>query len=307
MMIKYIFITLIITINIMSQDALPVFDKLWDYNNPAETANKFREILPQAEASGDTAYLIELLTQIARTEGLQMKFDEAHKILDRAESLLTENYKRPRLRYLLERGRTYNSSKVYDKARELFLEAYNLGVVIKEDNLAIDAVHMLGIVDKGDESLKWNELAIGMAEKTNDSRAKGWLGALYNNTGWTYHDMGQYDKALELFEKNVVWHTERKSTTELGIAKWCVGRTLRSLNRVDEALKTQLELMQWFKDNILDEDGYNCEEIGECLLLQNKNKEAKPYFKKAYELLSKDIWLAENEKERLERIKQLGE
>jgi hypothetical protein len=39
----------------------------------------------------------------------------------------------------------------------------------------------------------------------------------------------------------------------------------------------------------------------------NKKDEAKPYFKKAYELLSKDIWMAENEKPRLDRLKELGE
>jgi tetratricopeptide (TPR) repeat protein len=291
----------------MSQDTLPDFDKLWDYNNPAETGKKFREILPQAELSGDNAYLAELLTQIARTEGLQMKFDEAHKILDRVETLLTENSKRPRLRYLLERGRTFNSSKVTDKAKQLFLEAYHLGNEIKEDNLAIDAVHMLGIVDKGEDSLKWNNLAIEMAEKTNDQKAKNWLGSLYNNTGWTYHDMGKYDTALDLFERNVLWHTEKKSVRKLGIANWCVARTLRSLGRVDESLNKQLELKKWWEENVKDEDGYIYEEIGECLILQNKNEEAKPNFKKAYEILSKDIWLAANEKDRLERLKKLGE
>jgi tetratricopeptide (TPR) repeat protein len=291
----------------MSENTLPVFDSLWDYNNPAETGKKFREILPQAETSGDTEYLAELLTQIARTEGLQMKFDEAHKILDKAEKLLTENYKRPRLRYLLERGRTYNSSKVPDKAKQLFLEAYHLGNEIKEDNLAIDAVHMLGIVDKGEESLKWNNLAIEMAEKSGVQKAKNWLGSLYNNTGWTYHDMKHYDKALDLFEKNVVWHTERKSVRQLGIANWCVARTLRSLGRVDEALQKQFELMKWWEENVKDEDGYIYEEIGECMLLKNNDDEAKPYFRKAHEILSKDIWLAENEKERLDRLKKFGE
>jgi len=290
----------------MSQNTLPEFDKLWNYSDPAGTGTKFREILPQAESFGDTAYIIELLTQIARTEGLQMEFDEAHKILDGAEKLLNDNYKRPKLRYLLERGRTYNSSKVYDKAKELFLEAYNLGLSLHEERLTVDAAHMMGIVEKGVESLKWNEIAMQHSENSQYTDAKIWLGALYNNTGWTYHDMGKYDKALELFEKNVVWHTERKSVRQLGIAMWCIGRTLRSLGRVDEALQKQMELKKWWDENLKDEDGYIYEEIGECLLLQSKSETAKSYFNKAYKLLSKDIWMAENEKERLERLKKLG-
>src|SRR3954463_14412105 len=32
---------------------LPDFDKLWDYQHPAETEKKFAELLPAAEKSGD--------------------------------------------------------------------------------------------------------------------------------------------------------------------------------------------------------------------------------------------------------------
>ena len=59
---------------------------MWDYNDPAGTGKKFLELLPDAKASGDRSYLAQLLTQIARTRGLQMKFDEAHKTLDEAFS-----------------------------------------------------------------------------------------------------------------------------------------------------------------------------------------------------------------------------
>jgi tetratricopeptide (TPR) repeat protein len=286
---------------------LPDFMKLWDYNNPTETEKKFRALEPEIKSSGDTAYYAELLTQIARTQGLQMKFDEAHKILDEVEKLLKDEHHKAWIRYYLERGRSYNSSKIYDKARELFLKAYDLGLKSGEDDLTIDAAHMMGIVEKGDKSLRWNETAMKHAEETKDEKAKGWLGSLYNNTGWTYHDMGDYHRALEVFEKNVVYHTEKKSVRQLGIAKWCAARTMRSLNRVDEALQRQYDLEKWWAENVKDEDGYIYEEIGECLLLQNKENEYKPYFKKAYEVLSKDVWLTANEAPRLERLKNLGE
>lgn len=283
------------------------FDKLWNYDDPAGTEAKFRELLPRAEKGKDKEYYIELLTQLARTQGLQRKFDEAHEILDKAMKMLKPEHIVPRIRFMLERGRTYNSSKVYDKARELFLAAYMQADKYEEDNLAIDAVHMLGIVDKGDESLKWNELAIQMAEDTEDEKARGWLGALYNNTGWTYHDMGEYDKALELFERNVIWHTERKSGMQLYIAKWSVARCLRSLGRTEEALKMQMDLRGKDSEMYSCEDGYNAEEIAECLHALGRAEEAKPYFKRAYEQLSKDSWVQENDKEKLERLKTLGE
>src|SRR5437762_3493884 len=104
-------------------ESLPDFDKLWDYGNPAETERRFRELLPVAEGSGNLAYLLELKTQLARTLGLQRKFEEAHLILDKVEPLLSPEMNRVRVRYLLERGRAFNSSKHPDEARPLFLEA----------------------------------------------------------------------------------------------------------------------------------------------------------------------------------------
>ena len=166
---------------------------------------------------------------------------------------------------------------------------------------------MMGIVEKDIESLRWNEIAIKIAEESKDERSKRWLGSLYNNTAWTFHDMGKYDEALKLFERNVKWHEDRKSKKELIIAKWSVARALRSLNRVDEALKMQLVLIDELKQMGLEQDGYVFEEIGECMLLLKRDDESKPYFKSAYELLSKDIWMQENEKERLERLKKLSE
>src|SRR5947209_19946449 len=94
----------------MSEPSLPDFDTLWDYTNPSDTEGRFREILPAARSSRDEAYLAELLTQIARTHGLQGRFDEAHATLDEVASMLPATPPRTQVRYLLERGRVFNSS-----------------------------------------------------------------------------------------------------------------------------------------------------------------------------------------------------
>lgn len=284
---------------------LPEFDKLWDYNNPKLTEEKFRDILDNTEIKDD-CYKAELLTQIARTQGLQMKFDDAHKTLDEALKLIKGENIQAHERYLLERGRTFNSSKHQDKARPLFLDAYKFALKNNLDNYAIDAAHMMGIVEKGEDSLKWNEIGIKLAELSKDEKARNWLGALCNNTGWTYFEMKKYDEAMNLFKKNVKWHEEKKSKMQLIIAKWCVARTLRATDKAEEALKMQMGLVDELKKMGLEQDGYVFEEIGECLILLNREHESKEYFKNAYELLSKDIWMAENEKERLERMKKLS-
>ena len=282
------------------------FDKLWNYNDPAGTEKKFRELLPQVKDTNDKSAYLQLLTQIARTLGLQMKFDEAHKILDEVEPQLSDETHLARVRYLLERGRTFRSSKQVDKSRDLFIKAYELAVEHKEDFYAVDAAHMMGIIEPFDEAQRWNELAMKLAENSKEERAKNWLGPLYNNTAWNYHDNKDYDKALEIFEKNVIWHTKKESKQELVIAKWSVARTLRSLNKIKEAIRIQKDLIDEIKEKNLEEDGYVYEELGELYLLKGKIEKAKKYFGFAYDLLSKDIWLAENEKERITRLKELG-
>lgn len=286
---------------------LPEFDSLWNYDDPASTEVKFRQLIPQAEKSGNIIYHAQLLTQLARTQGLQRKFDDAHKTLDKALQLIATGNVTGRIRYLLERGRVFNSSNQPGKARPLFLEAYEEALTHNEDFYAIDAAHMLGIVDKGEDSLKWNERAIELAEISKDQRAKKWLGSLYNNTGWTYHDNMDYEKALDYFLRNVTWHKERGSKKPLIIAKWSVARTFRSMDRITEAFDIQMNLLKELGQMKLEQDGYVFEEIGECLLALNRKDESKEYFKKAYELLSKDIWLEANEEERLERMKSLSE
>lgn len=287
----------------MSSQNKPDFDSLWDYSNPEQTEIKFREILLQYP-DDDPAFL-ELLTQIARAQGLQRKFDKAHQTLDQVEKRVEGQSSRARIRYLLERGRVFNSSGKPEDSRPFFEQARDLAVKLSEDNYAVDAVHMLAIVAPPGSSLDLNLLAIQMAEASTQEKARDWLGSLYNNTGWSYHDMGEYEKALAIFQKAEAFRREKGSVPQIRIARWCVARTLRSLNRVEEALAMQMELKEEF-DASGENDGYVFEEIGECLLLSNRAEDARPYFARAYEHLSQDPWLAEKEPERLARLKMLG-
>ncbi len=283
------------------------FDKLWDYNDPAGTETKFRNLLQETKNSGDIPAYLQLQTQIARTLGLQMKFDEAHSLLDEVENNLTEDSGAEKVRYLLERGRVYNSSGQKEKSRDLFLKAYELSKQTGEDNYAVDAAHMMAIIESHDEALKWNETAMKDAENSEDPAARGWLGSLYNNIGWTYFDMKDFDKALKTFEKCRQWHEENKKGYGLAIAKWSVAKTLRMLSKTDEAMEMQLMLLKDIEEGKAEADGYVFEELMECCLAKNEKEKAKEYAGKAYDLLSQDIWLQKNEKDRLTRLKETGD
>lgn len=286
----------------MPQPNLHDFDSLWDYSHPDQTETKFLELMPQFPE--DDPARLELLTQIARTQGLQREFNDAHLTLDQVENQLSIESSRARVRYLLERGRVFNSSKHPEEARPFFEQALTMAQELKEDFYAVDAAHMLAIVADPASSLSWNLRAIQMAESSADEKARGWLGSLYNNTGWSYHDMGDFESALRIFEKAESYFGEVRREDRLRIAKWTVARCLRSMSRIDEALSKQMALKAEF-DEIGGSDGYVDEEIGECLLLLKRESEAKPYFAKAYELLSQDEWMMANEHDRMKRMKEL--
>ncbi len=285
--------------------ALPDFDALWNYDQPESTEAAFQRILPAAESSGNVDYLAQLLTQIARAQGLQMKFDEAAATLDRAERMLQPDMRVARVRLLLERGRMLRSSKRVDEARPRFLEAWEAARDAGADAYAVDAAHMMGIVESGEASIDWNRRAIVAAEGSSEPRARKWLGSLYNNLGWTYHDGGDYETALDLFQK--AWRAREAagSPNEIRVARWCIARAKRSLGRIEEALEEQRALLA--ENEASDSpDGFVHEEIAECLAALHKDAEAAPHFAAAYRLLSADDWLRRDEPERLERLRLLG-
>lgn len=273
------------------------FDQHWDFGDPAATERKFRELLPNLR---DEDSRLQLLTQIARTLGLQRRFDEAHAILDRVETEMTPELATVRVRYLLERGRVFNSSKQPEQARQLFLEAWVRGRAARLDDYAVDAAHMMAIVVPAGEKLTWNEKAVAIAEPSNEPRARDRLWALYNNIGWDYHAQGRYEESLAFHEKARRWAAEHKPGEKEFISRWSMARQLRALGRVDEALAEQRRL-----ESENGGDGFVHEELGECLLLLGREADAKPCFRRAHQLL-KEIASVAEDKARMERLARLG-
>ena len=286
----------------LSQNFLD-FDALWDFSDPQHTETKFREILIQIPED-NPAYL-ELLTQIARAQGLEQKFDRAHQTLDQVERRLGNYPSRAKVRYYLERGRVFNSSDKPDEARPLFEQALELAKDISEDFYAVDALHMLAIVAQPAASLDLNLQAIQLAESSEQEKARNWLGSLYNNTGWSYHDLGDFESALDMFQKAEAARRSKGNVTEIRIAVWAVARALRSLQCFEEALSKQMTLNEEYEADG-EKDGFVFEEIGECLLALNRVAEARPYFSQAHEILAQDDWVADKEPARLARLKELG-
>jgi tetratricopeptide (TPR) repeat protein len=285
-------------VNAMAAD----IDALWDYNQPGASEARFRDALKTE--SGDDA--LEVETQIARTFSLRREFAQAHTLLDAVQRRLSVTT-RPavRVRYLLERGRAFRSANEVAKARPLFLEAWQIADKEKLTLLAIDAAHMMGIVEAGDEAQRWNERAMAQAMGSLLPRAIRWRGSLANNMGHTERERGNLDAAMKHFQASLIAFQLTRSSAQIRTAKWQIANVLRLLKRFDEALAMQLAI-EAEAAAAAEPDGYVFEEIAEIYLVKNEAAKAKPYFAKAVEALTKDTWFSENEADRLARMRQLA-
>ena len=278
-------------------------DRAWDFARPAESEARFRAELATLPPGSSAS--LEACTQLARAQGLQREFTAAHATLDAVERALPGQPERVAVRYLLERGRVFNSSRQPDKAVPLFQDALTRARAAGEDFLAIDAAHMLGIAAPAETRLKWNLEAIAMTERTSDARARRWLASSYNNMGWMYHERGEYASALAYFEKAVPAWEARGDPRGVHIARWAVARAYRSLGRNDDALAIQRQLeAEGVAANA--PDGYVYEELGELLLANGERAAAQTHFARAFELLGGNATFRANEPERLARLRRLG-
>lgn len=273
--------------------------ELWDFSDPAATEEAFLLLEPAYRAAGPDK-LSELRTQIARTHSLRSQFAKAHAILDEVQETPSLS---PRTQaYLhLERGRTHNSAGDAEQARREFVITHELSRRNNIHDLDVDALHMLGIVDKGEAAVSWNRAAIALAESSAQAKARRWLPSLFNNLGWSLHALGRFDEALDAFEAAASMRAERGEQELLQMARWTVARCKRSLGLHEQALEELLSLHE--ADS---KDGYVQEEIAENLVILDRNEEAKRFFRGAYESLAADESFLRNEPMRLERIKRLG-
>ena len=268
-------------------------DGLWTINDPVEGQVQLKRATAEYPGSAD-----ELQTQIARSLGLQGRFDEAWEELSKISKMHSPIVE---IRVQIEKGRLKNSSGNRNDAKPYFLKALELAEKGHFDYYAIDAAHMLGIVSEGQESIRWNELALQLAVNSKVRRAQNWKGSLLNNLGWTYFSIGDFNTALITFESALDFQKIAGDPVRIRVARWTVGRCLRALKRYDEAFAIQNDLIQY------PEQGYVSEELGELLLVLERPEEAKPRLKRAYELLSQRLGSDPSQKTRLTRLRELSQ
>jgi tetratricopeptide (TPR) repeat protein len=187
-----------------------------------------------------------------------------------------------------------------------FAAAWELARTLGEDGLAVDAAHMLALVDAPPGEGTWHTRALDLADTSPDPDARRWRGSLWNNIGWARFEAGDVGGALAAFETALAARREQGKPRETRIAEWSVARCLRALGRPAEALAIHERLTAETAAAGDPEDGYGAEEIGECLLALGRGEEARPHFARASQLLAADGWLASHEPDRIARLERLG-
>lgn len=174
-------------------------DELWLSDDPATSEARFRLELERGGPWNDSERA-ELTTQLARSIGLQGRFDEAAALLIELDDPSTI----VGVRVLLESGRVMNRSGHPDTAAGLFRRAAEIAARAGHTFLEIDALHMLAIVDApGAED--WTARAVDLAEASADDRTKRWLVALHSDLGWQRLEGGDAEAALAEFTEAGRW------------------------------------------------------------------------------------------------------
>jgi tetratricopeptide (TPR) repeat protein len=167
---------------------------LWDFEDVAATETRLREQLDREESDAGRA---EVLTQLARVHSLRDEFDACEERLQEAEALAGDNGL-VQVRINLERGRKLRSSGDGAAAAPVFAGAFARACDIGEYWFAGDAAHMVAI-SIPEEMVQWTDRGLELAESRPE--AAYWAGPLLNNLGWHYYDAGDYQRALEVFER----------------------------------------------------------------------------------------------------------
>jgi tetratricopeptide (TPR) repeat protein len=163
---------------------------LWDFDDLDASEQRFRARLEQETTDPGRA---EVLTQLARVEGLRGDFDLCAELLDEAEPLAGDEPV-AKIRLGLERGRMFRSSGDAAAALPLFQDAFRRAVEANERYLAGDAAHMCAIaVDDRSLQEEWTQRGLEEGDPY-------WAGPLYNNLGWAYFEAAEFERAVELFE-----------------------------------------------------------------------------------------------------------
>ena len=274
---------------------------LWDFDDLDASEERFRAQL--AAETGDEGRA-EVLTQLARVEGLCGDFAAGERLIDEAEAIAGRS-EVARARIDLERGRLRRSSGRTETALPLFQSAFAASLEAGELFIAADAAHMTALAAPGrEEFIAWTKRGLDLAYAHDEARY--WLGPLLNNVGWEYYEAGEYTDALDAFERALnarEGDPEDRFATEL--ARYALAKTLRALGRSDEAIPHLEQAVAWAASQGAP-DGWFHEELAEEYAAVGRESDAREQAILALPLLEETDASFATDTERTARLHELA-
>jgi tetratricopeptide (TPR) repeat protein len=275
----------------------------WNFDDLDATEERFRESLANEASETRRA---ELLTQLARVEGLRGRFEEARELLDEAERIGGAS-EVVRARVLLERGRVQRSGGAPESSFPLFHEAFAVAVTAGACFVAVDSAHMAALA-AGDRDgfVAWTGRGIELAEASEDPQVRYWLGPLLNNLGWHYYDGAEYGLALAAFRRALSARERDQSQPQAReVARYAVAKTLRALGRPEKAAPMLERAVRW-AEACGEPDGWFHEELAEIYDALGRRDEAREQAERALPLLRRQDTAFEGDSARSRRLRLLA-
>lgn len=238
----------------------------------------------------------------ARRLGLAGDFGAAHALLNEANKLAGSD-DGDLAACAIERGRLYNTAGSPALSLPFFHEAWDKAQRVGRHGLAVDAAHMIAIVSEVDDAVRWTQVALAYIARHPGT--EHWRGPLYNNVGWTLFEAGRFEAALGMFQQGVAAREALGQARELRIARHAVIRTLRALERFEEAIALGERVVA-----IADAEGEGApfvqEELAECHAARGDRVAAKAHAARALAVLSRDHGFQKGEAARFARLQALA-
>lgn len=274
---------------------------LWDFDDLTITGQRLRQRLEEETSDEGRA---EVLTQLARVDGLRGNLEAGERLLEEAAGLPGTSAAAS-CRIDLERGRLLRSRGEPETALPLFSSAYETALRGSLWFLAADAAHMAALAaPEPDGFAEWTHRGLDLAEEHGD--ASYWAGPLLNNLGWKHFEAGALEPALEAFERALrARERDTENPAALAVARYAVGRTLRGIDRPAEAIPLLEQAIAWADDTGAP-DGWFHEELAEEYAAIGRKDEAKAQAHLAIPLLEADDPSFTAHGERLARLRALG-
>jgi tetratricopeptide (TPR) repeat protein len=274
---------------------------LWDFDDLDASEARLRA---QLEAEPADAGRAEVLTQLARVEGLRGSFDAGERLVREAETLAAES-RAAAARIDLERGRLLRSGGDSEAAFPLFGLAFVAALDAGEHFVAADAAHMAALAAPDREaSHAWTERGIELAESHTDARY--WLGPLLNNLGWERFEVGEVPEALAAFERALAVREEDPANQEaIALGRYAVGKALRALGCPEEAIPHLERAVAWAAGKGTP-DGWYHEELAEEYAAVGRLVEAREHASFALRLLEEADPSFTPDSDRARRLRELA-